>query len=137
MQVSFFKVDRLSFDYSSHPASFRSQNANNKMHRTVERKPSADETITILTRKGSKISATSTMDRTFLATGFGLRNVDSLERALREEERIKQRELERKRKLLLEQQRAQEEEYAGSDRFSDMMVRKLVSLRLLFVSILF
>lgn len=93
----------------------------------IERKPSPDETITILTRKASKGSATSSVDRTFLATGFGLRNLESLDRALREDEKRKQRELtmrERTGKFAqMDQGFGSEEEYVGSDRYSDVMVR--------------
>lgn len=51
-----------------------------------------------------------------------MRNVESLDRALKDEERRKQMEMERRKMLLLEQGREQEEEYAGSDKYSDMMV---------------
>lgn len=60
----------------------------------MQRRPSPDETVTLLPRHGSGTSvatAASTMNRAFLVTGFGLRNVDSLRRALLEEEEEKRR----------------------------------------------
>lgn len=92
--------------------------------------PSVDETITLLTRRPSKTSATSTIDRTFLTTGFGLRNTKSLERALREKRKIEKdaMTLEQRRKMLEQLIAGTDEEYMNSsmesDKYSDVIVRE-------------
>lgn len=87
---------------------------------TNTKKLCENEAETFFAKRGSKTSATSSIDKTFLATGFGLRNVESLERALREEERKIQEALWEHRKHSKDEQ--SEEEYVGSAKHSGIMV---------------